>query len=74
MKRRLNSALTLLLLLIANHGIAQNLRSDIPYVESGHDRQVLDIYSPESAGGKNLPVMFWIHGGGGRLGIKPMSD
>lgn len=70
MKRRLNSALTLLLLLTANHGVAQNLRSDIPYVESGHERQVLDIYSPESAGGKNLPVMFWIHGGGWQVGDK----
>lgn len=43
-------------------------KSNIPYVENGHERQVLDIYSPANA--KNLPVVFWIHGGGWAAGDK----
>ena len=43
-------------------------KSDIPYVNDGHERQVLDIYSPPNA--KNLPVVFWIHGGGWQVGDK----
>ena len=43
-------------------------KSDIPYVENGHERQVLDIYSPPNA--SNLPVVFWIHGGGWQAGDK----
>ena len=43
---------------------------EIPYVESGHKRQVLDIYLPDDSEGKNLPVMFWIHGGGWQVGDK----
>lgn len=41
---------------------------DIPYVTAGHERQVLDIYSPLDA--QNLPVVFWIHGGGWQAGDK----
>ncbi len=43
-------------------------KSDIPYVENGSERQVLDIYAPPNA--KNLPVVFWIHGGGWQTGDK----
>ena len=43
-------------------------KSNIPYVENGHDRQVLDIYAPKDA--QNLPVVFWIHGGGWQVGDK----
>ncbi|MEO7319657.1 MAG: alpha/beta hydrolase [Chthoniobacteraceae bacterium] len=43
-------------------------KSNLPYVEHGHERQVLDIYSPPNA--KNLPVVFWIHGGGWQAGDK----
>ncbi|MGK0186592.1 MAG: arylformamidase [Verrucomicrobiales bacterium] len=43
-------------------------KSNIPYVENGHSRQVLDIYAPPGA--KSLPVMFWIHGGGWQVGDK----
>src|SRR5262245_59206894 len=32
------------------------------------DRQVLDVYAPKDA--KNLPVVFWIHGGGWQAGDK----
>jgi acetyl esterase/lipase len=47
---------------------AQNLKSNIPYTASPHERQVLDIYTPKGA--KNLPVVFWIHGGGWQTGDK----
>ena len=47
---------------------AQSVKSNIPYVENGHARHVLDIYSPANA--KNLPVVFWIHGGGWSQGDK----
>ena len=47
---------------------AQSVKSNIPYVENGHARHVLDIYAPANA--KNLPVVFWIHGGGWSQGDK----
>lgn len=58
------------LLLLCNGAIAQKLTSDIPYVENGHQRHVLDIYTPQEPAEKNLPVMFWIHGGGWQVGDK----
>lgn len=50
--------------------LAQNLTANIPYVEGGHARQVLDVYAPAEAKGKRLPVVFWIHGGGWQGGDK----
>src|SRR6478672_11974512 len=47
---------------------AQDVQSNIRYVPGGHERHVLDIYSPRDA--KNLPVVFWIHGGGWQTGDK----
>jgi acetyl esterase/lipase len=47
---------------------AQDVQQDIPYIAFGHERQVLDVYSPKGA--KNLPVVFWIHGGGWQTGDK----
>jgi arylformamidase len=47
---------------------AQDVRRDIPYADPAHERQVLDVYSPRQA--KNLPVVFWIHGGGWQAGDK----
>jgi acetyl esterase/lipase len=47
---------------------AQDIQRDLPYAEPAHKRQVLDVYSP--AGAKNLPVVFWIHGGGWQAGDK----
>ena len=44
------------------------VKRDIPYVEKADPRQVLDVYSPPKA--KNLPVVFWIHGGGWQAGDK----
>ena len=67
---RLVFASIFLLLLISNGAIAQRLTRDIPYVENGHKRHVLDIYTPEGPAGKNLPVILWIHGGGWQAGDK----
>jgi acetyl esterase/lipase len=47
---------------------AQEAKRNIPYVENGHERQVLDVYPPANAA--NLPVVFWIHGGGWQAGDK----
>lgn len=63
-------AFVVLLHLVCDEAIAQKLTPDIPYVENGHQRQVLDIYAPESSSEKSLPVMFWIHGGGWQAGDK----
>ena len=55
---------------------AQRVTRDIPYA-TAHERQVLDVYAPDGA--KNLPVVFWIHGGGwqagnkGMVGVKPKA-
>ena len=48
---------------------AQTVTRDIPYAMV-HERQVLDVYAPDGA--KNLPVVFWIHGGGWQSGNKSM--
>jgi arylformamidase len=59
------------LLLVAaasvSSAFAQQAARDIPYA-TAHERQVLDIYSPANA--RNLPVVFWIHGGGWQAGHK----
>ena len=47
---------------------AQTIKRDIPYVNNEEKRQTLDIYAPADA--KNLPVVFWIHGGGWVTGDK----
>jgi len=59
---------TLAFLLLVSVAQAQNLTSNIPYADLAHERQVLDIYAPDDA--KNLPVVFWIHGGGWQTGDK----
>ena len=51
-----------------SHVHAQVVQRDIPYIKGGHERQVLDVYAPSDA--KNLPVVFWIHGGGWQTGDK----
>jgi acetyl esterase/lipase len=47
---------------------APEVKRDIPYANPAHERQVLDVYSPRGA--KDLPVVFWIHGGGWQTGDK----
>lgn len=70
MNCRLVAAFALPLLFLCNIGSAQKVATDVPYVENGHERQVLDIYTPERAVDGRLPVMFWIHGGGWQAGDK----
>ena len=67
---RLVSAFVFPFLFLSNGATAQRLTPDIPYVENGHKRHILDIYTPEDRAGKSLPVMFWIHGGGWQAGDK----
>jgi acetyl esterase/lipase len=55
-------------LLFAVPAMAQEMKRSIPYIENGHARHVLDIYTPADA--QNLPVVFWIHGGGWQTGDK----
>src|SRR5262245_28061324 len=45
-----------------------NVKRDIPYTDKPDKLQVLDVYSPKDA--KDLPVVFWIHGGGWQTGDK----
>jgi acetyl esterase/lipase len=47
---------------------AYDVKRDIPYADPAQERQVLDVYAPKKA--KNLPVVFWIHGGGWQTGDK----
>ena len=47
---------------------AQEVKRNIPYATPAHERHVVDVYSPSQA--KNLPVVFWIHGGGWQAGDK----
>jgi acetyl esterase/lipase len=65
---------SLLLASVASVAQAQNLKSNIPYADPPLERQVLDIYTPNTpntqGGAKNLPVVFWIHGGGWQTGDK----
>lgn len=44
------------------------VRRDLPYATPAVERQVLDIHAPAEA--KDLPVVFWIHGGGWQTGDK----
>ena len=47
---------------------AQSVKSNLPYAEPENERQTLDVYA--SKGAKDLPVVFWIHGGGWQAGDK----
>src|SRR5262249_28622897 len=58
----------LVVLAVAAAARAQDIKRAIPYADPAHERQVLDVYSP--GGAKNLPVVFWIHGGGWQTGDK----
>ncbi len=44
--------------------------ADVRYSDSGHERHVLDIYTPTQLADRPLPVIFWIHGGGWVVGDK----
>jgi len=74
MRCKVVAACVLMLGLLGNVAQAQKLTADIPYVTGGHERQVLDIYTPEKPASGSLPVMFWIHGGGWQQGDKSRVD
>src|SRR5436853_390066 len=57
-----------LLITFLSEARGQDVKRGIPYAEPAHERQVLDVYAPRN--GKNLPVVFWIHGGGWQTGDK----
>ncbi len=66
-----NFVVTAALGMIVSGAMGQELTSDVPYVEKGHERHVLDVYTPaKKQGRQDLPVMFWIHGGGWQTGDK----
>lgn len=46
------------------------MEKDIAYIEGGDEAQKLDIYLPETASEKPLPLIVHIHGGGWRGGSK----
>jgi acetyl esterase/lipase len=52
----------------ASSVVAQTVVKDVTFGDSSIERHKLDIYSPPNA--KNLPVVFWIHGGGWQGGDK----
>jgi len=70
MSHKIAISLALLGCFVARTACGQKLAADIPYLKNGHERHVLDIYTPEKASDKKRPVMFWIHGGGWRVGDK----
>jgi arylformamidase len=59
---------TALLLVAFAVAPVQEVKKDLPYASPALERQVLDIHAPKDA--KNLPVVFWIHGGGWQAGDK----
>jgi len=64
-----STALLLVAVACLSEAHAQQVTRDIRYGTT-HERQVLDVHAP--AGAKNLPVVFWIHGGGWQTGDKSM--
>jgi CubicO group peptidase (beta-lactamase class C family) len=53
---------------VLSQACAQDVKRNIPYADKPDQRQVLDVYAPPHA--RNLPVVFWIHGGGWQTGDK----
>ena len=64
----MRQVLPLLVVALLSEARAQDVKRDIPYANPADERQVLDVYSPKGA--KDLPVVFWIHGGGWQTGDK----
>ncbi len=67
---KLSGILICAIFVFGNIAIAQTCVLDIPYLEDGHERHVLDIYTAGNAIAESRPVMFWIHGGGWQAGDK----
>lgn len=80
MKLLLRSSAIITTAFILSHGAAfsaeeskapdtkNRVAQDVPYAEPSNPRQMVDVYAPPNA--KNLPVVFWIHGGGWQAGDK----
>ncbi|MDB5319603.1 MAG: Carboxylesterase [Phycisphaerales bacterium] len=61
-------AVSLLAVVLAAAAQAETIKRDIPYAGVEDTKRTLDVYAPADA--KNLPVVFWIHGGGWQTGDK----
>ncbi len=61
---------SLLVLLLATPLLAAEpqIHRDLPYANTKEERQTLDVYAP--TGGKQHPIVIWIHGGGWQAGNK----
>src|SRR4051812_30206000 len=68
MKHSLLFGTVALVVALAAAAEAQTIRRDVSYAGSDDAKRTLDVYAP--AGAKNLPVVFWIHGGGWQAGDK----
>jgi CubicO group peptidase (beta-lactamase class C family) len=70
----MRSAAPLLLLLFASPLLAGQPKAhrDLPYADTKNERETLDLYAP--GGGKDHPVVVWIHGGGWQTGDKKEVD
>src|ERR1700754_5069543 len=68
MKSKMLFSCGLVVVAVALSASAQDVQNNIRYATDGHERHVLDVYAPQGA--KNLPVVFWIHGGGWQTGDK----
>jgi acetyl esterase/lipase len=60
--------LSLFVAAILGQTSAPESKLDVPYVDQADKLQTLDVYWPKGA--TNLPVVFWIHGGGWQTGDK----
>jgi arylformamidase len=56
------------ILALASTAGSQTVKRDIPYTDAADKKLSLDVYAPADA--KDLPVVFWIHGGGWQGGDK----
>ncbi len=71
----MRAILAVIVLLIPSSLLAAELQvhRDLAYANSQDSHQTLDVYVPK--GGKDCPVIVWIHGGGWRRGDKePMHN
>src|SRR3954471_8699372 len=68
MKHSLLFGTVALVVALAAAAQGQTIRRDVSYAGSDDAKRTLDVYAP--AGAKNLPVVFWVHGGGWQAGDK----